>query len=197
MKSIKIDDVEILQFSANDQKVWEADLLDAPADLNRRLIYKPTHECELCLNKLKSEYTIEKLEALGVATIPTKRDDFVNLVTALPSYKDANGNATGSFTPKVLKVDATPILTISEVDIKLLKHCHKDSDAKINEMLIWIVGEKTKGCQKRLVKKWVDDGKLEKLGVTDIPTDKDALTAVIFARPEYKNRATLVAESEI
>lgn len=45
-------------------------------------------------------------------------------------------------------------------------------------------------------KEWVDGGKLAANGVNSIPIDKEELAELIFAQPNYKDRAARQAEAE-
>ncbi len=88
-----------------------------------------------------------------------------------------------------VKVNDIEIFQISDVDLKLLDYDLLEIDKEINQRLQYIIEHKSKQCFQRMKAEWVDSGKLESLGVTSIPTNRDELVNLITLRPEYKNRA--------
>lgn len=89
MKSIKLDDQEIRQFTDTDTLLWANDMLEVGSQLEKRLISKINKERDICFIKFKEYWNSDKLEKLGVQSIPTDRDEFVNLITARDDYFDA------------------------------------------------------------------------------------------------------------
>lgn len=68
-----------------------------------------------------------------------------------------------------------------------------DLDEDLKRRLQWVLTNKYDECYKRLFNEWFP--KLAERGVTSIPTDKDAFAQLVFAQPDYKNRATRDAEA--
>ncbi len=86
---ISVNDVELFSLSDTQKKVICNDISTVifDEDMKRRLQYILTHKYEQCFKRLKIEWDA-KLEAAGVASIPTNRDAYAELVFALPAYKD-------------------------------------------------------------------------------------------------------------
>jgi len=61
--------------------------------------------------------------------------------------------------------------------------------------LQWVLTHKYDQCFKKLKLEW--DDKLKANGVTMIPTDPDAYAALVFAQPNYKDKATRDAEAAL
>lgn len=95
---------------------------------------------------------------------------------------------------KSVKVNNIEIFQISDIQEKLLEHDLLEIDNEINRRMQYIIDHKCDQCFKRMKEQWVDSGKLEGLGVSSIPTNRDELVTLITARPEYKNRETREAE---
>lgn len=95
---------------------------------------------------------------------------------------------TSVYADDVVKVNDTPILTITNIDKLILANDLLDVNVEISRRLKWVIDDKVNNCFFRMYAEWVTNGKLEKLGVTSIPTKRDDLVALIIARPEYKNR---------
>ena len=95
-----------------------------------------------------------------------------------------------------ISVDDKELFTLSETQKKVIKN-DIDSDIFEDDMkrrLNYILTHKYEQCFKRLKAEW--EPKLATLGVSSIPTDKDALAELIFLRPEYKDRAARDLEAE-
>lgn len=60
-------------------------------------------------------------------------------------------------------------------------------DADMKRRLQWVLTHKYEECFKALKAEW--DPKLAANGVTMIPTDPDAYAQLVFAQPNYKDRA--------
>ena len=87
-----------------------------------------------------------------------------------------------------VSVDDVEIYTLTETQKKVIKN-DINSDIFNDDMkrrLDWVLKHKYAQCFKRLKAEW--DVKLPTLGVESIPTDPDAYAALVFARPEYKDR---------
>ena len=87
-----------------------------------------------------------------------------------------------------ISVDDQELFTLSETQKKIIKN---DINADLFEddmkrRLNWVLTHKYEQCFKRFKAEW--DAKLPALGVESIPTDPDAYAALVFARPEYKDR---------
>ncbi len=95
---------------------------------------------------------------------------------------------------KSVKVNDIEIFQISDIDIKLLEGELLAVDAEIYRRLEWVIKNKCDQIFNRMKVGWVDSGKLAELGVTSIPTARDALVELITALPEYKNREQREAE---
>lgn len=86
---IDVDGVEVLTLSDTQKNVIKNEIPTAifDADMKRRVDYILTHKYEQCFKRLKAEWDV-KLEALGVQSIPTNKDEYAVLVFAQDSYKD-------------------------------------------------------------------------------------------------------------
>lgn len=87
---IKVDEQEVFELSAWEKKVIQHDIPaeSFQADMKRRLEWVLKHKCERCYERLEKEW-IEKLRAdPQVSSIPTDKEEFVNMVTARADYKD-------------------------------------------------------------------------------------------------------------
>ena len=68
-------------------------------------------------------------------------------------------------------------------------------DEDLKRRLQYILMHKYEQCFDRLKKEW--EPKLVANGVTSVPTDKDAYATLVFAQPNYRDRSTRDAESEL
>ena len=95
-----------------------------------------------------------------------------------------------------ISVNDVELFTLSDTQKKVI--CNDiptgvfDEDMK--RRLQYILTHKYEQCFKRLKTEW--DAKLEKAGVTSIPTNKDAYAELVFALPEYKDRAARDLEAK-
>jgi len=95
-----------------------------------------------------------------------------------------------------ISVDDKELFTLSETQKNVIKN-DINSDIFEEDMkrrIKYFPLHKYEQCFKRLKAEW--EPKLAKAGVESIPTDKDALAELIFARPEYKNRKARDLEAE-
>lgn len=83
----------------------------------------------------------------------------------------------------------TPVITVTDTDRVLFAHDLVDIDRDLIRRLRDTIINKTGKIYSRLYDEWVISGKLEELGVTEIPLSRDSLITLITSRPEYKNRA--------
>ena len=95
---------------------------------------------------------------------------------------------------KSIKVNDIEIFQISNTDEELLGQDLLEVDAEINRRMQYIIDHKVDQCFKRMKEEWVDSGKLEGLGVTSIPTNRDELVALITAQPDYMTKAQKIAK---
>jgi len=88
-----------------------------------------------------------------------------------------------------ISVDGVELFTLSETQKKVIQHdIHADIfDEDMKRRLQYIVMHKFERCFERLKKEW--EGKLADSGIEFIPTSKEAFAEMVFALPEYKNRA--------
>jgi len=99
-----------------------------------------------------------------------------------------------------ISVDGKELFTLTEVQKKVIKNevLADIFEEDMKRRLHYIIMHKYEQCFKRLKAEW--DSKLEKAGVESIPTNKDAYAELVFARPEYKDRAArdkLAAKKEV
>ena len=95
-----------------------------------------------------------------------------------------------------ISVDDTELYTLSETQKSVIKN---DINVDLFEddmkrRLDWVLKHKYEQCFKRLKAEW--DVKLLALDVETIPTDPDAYAELVFARPEYRDRAQRDLEAE-
>ena len=64
----------------------------------------------------------------------------------------------------------------------------------VERRLFYIINHKYEQCFNRLKKEW--EARLTKEGAQYIPTDKDVLAELVFAHPEYKDRAARDLENK-
>lgn len=86
---ISVNDVELLTLTETQIKVLQNEIKSEifDADMKRRVDYIVTHKYAQCFKKLKAEWD-PKLAAAGVASVPTDKDAYANLVFSQPDYKD-------------------------------------------------------------------------------------------------------------
>jgi len=87
-----------------------------------------------------------------------------------------------------ISVDNKDLFELTTTQKNVIKNCINSDvfDEDMKRRLQWVLMHKYEQCFKRLKDEW--DGKLPGLGVSSIPTDKDAYAEMIFALPEYKDR---------
>lgn len=93
--------------------------------------------------------------------------------------------------------DKKIIVELNETEQKVIKNDISEEifDADMDRRVNWVLRHKYERCFERLKKEWVDNkdsegkSKLERNGVTSIPTNRDALAELIFTQPDYKNRS--------
>ena len=95
-----------------------------------------------------------------------------------------------------IKVDDELLFELTEIQKNVMKNDIASDifDADMKRRLEYILTHKYEQCFKRLKAEW--DPKLEVLGVESIPTNKDAYAELVFARPEYKDRAAKDLEAK-
>jgi len=95
-----------------------------------------------------------------------------------------------------ISVDDTELYTLSTTQKNVIKNdINADIfDADMKRRLDWVLKHKYEQCFKRLKAEW--DVRLPALGVETIPTDPDAYAELVFARPEYKDRAARDLEAQ-
>lgn len=90
-----------------------------------------------------------------------------------------------------MKVSVNDVELFNMSDIKKQVICNDIPDEVLEEDLqrrmAYILAHKYERCMERLKKEWLP--KLKAAGVANIPLDDDAFAALVFARPEYKNRS--------
>ena len=86
---IKVNDTELFELTDMQKKVLQNDIPKEifEEDVKRRLFYIINHKYEQCFKRLKNEWE-PKLAAKGVASIPTDKDAFAQLVFDQPEYED-------------------------------------------------------------------------------------------------------------
>lgn len=95
-----------------------------------------------------------------------------------------------------IKVNDKELFELTETQKAVMKNdIHADDfDADMERRLHYILNHKYEQCFKRLKQEW--DQKLPSLGVTSVPTDKDAYANLVFAQPCYKCRKTRDLEAK-
>jgi hypothetical protein len=85
---ISVNDRELFTLTETQKAVIKNDIHadEFDADMERRLQWILTHKYERCFDRLKKEWD-QKLPSLGVASVPTDKDAYANLVFAQPCYK--------------------------------------------------------------------------------------------------------------
>jgi len=93
-----------------------------------------------------------------------------------------------------IKVDDVELYTLSETQKKVIKD-EIDSnifDEDMKRRLQWVLIHKYEQCYKRLREKW--EPILIADGAESLPTDPDAFATLVFAHPNYKDRASREVE---
>lgn len=90
---VKLDDEVLFEIDERMIRLLSHDLVDPVAEIKRRLRWIIEHKCDRCFDRLSSEWLAQeengqsKIANAGVASLPTDKRAFVDLVQALPSYK--------------------------------------------------------------------------------------------------------------
>ena len=86
-------------------------------------------------------------------------------------------------------VNDKELFTLSDTQKQVIKdNVHEDIfDADMERRLQWVLMHKYEQCFAALKQEW--DPKLAKNGVTMMPTDPDAYAQLVFAQPNYQDRA--------
>ena len=88
-----------------------------------------------------------------------------------------------------IKIDDVVVLELTETQEKVIKAYILDEEFQGD--MIRRVNEAIQGkylnCFKRLKDEW--DPKLETIGISAVPTNKDEYAKLIFSQPEYKTRS--------
>jgi len=94
-----------------------------------------------------------------------------------------------------ISVNDKELLTLSETQKKVICNDIDASllDEDLKRRLSYILLHKYEQCFKRLKQEW--EPKLAAKGVKALPTDRDEFAALVFAQPEYKDRAQREAEA--
>lgn len=85
------------------------------------------------------------------------------------------------------------ILELTDIQKQVIQNDIEEDifDADMERRLAWILTHKYEQCFDRLKKEW--EPKLEEAGEESLPTNKDTFAALVFARPEYKNKSAKIA----
>jgi|SRR5271154_1322725 len=88
-----------------------------------------------------------------------------------------------------ISVNDQELFTLSDTQKQVIKNDIPADifDADMNRRLQWVLIHKYEECFKALKAEW--DPKLAANGVAMIPTDPDAYAQLVFAQPNYKDRA--------
>lgn len=88
-----------------------------------------------------------------------------------------------------ISVNDEELFTLSETQKKVIENEIPSEvfDEDMKRRLNYILMHKYERCFERLKCEW--DGRLPTLGVSMIPTNRDAYAELVFSRPEYKNRS--------
>lgn len=88
-----------------------------------------------------------------------------------------------------ISVNDQELFTLSETQKQVIQNdIHVEMfDADMKRRLQWILMHKYEECFKDLKKEW--DDKLAKNGIKMIPTDPEEYAQLVFAQPNYKDRA--------
>jgi len=89
-----------------------------------------------------------------------------------------------------ISVNDQELFTLSETQQQVIKNDIPEElfDTDMKRRLQWILMHKYEECFKDLKKEW--DPKLAANGIDMIPTDPDKYAQLVFAQPNYKDRAT-------
>lgn len=85
---IYIDDLELFEITNTDRLLLEHDIINVDDEIKRRLEYIIKHKVDQCYSRLKSEWDKKFESDVNVASIPTKRDNYVALVVSHHDYKN-------------------------------------------------------------------------------------------------------------
>lgn len=88
-----------------------------------------------------------------------------------------------------ISVDNKELFTLSEIEKQVIKNdIHSEIfDEDMKRRIQWVLMHKYEECFKRLKTEW--DSKLAANGVKMIPTDADEYAKVVFAQPNYQDKA--------
>ena len=103
-----------------------------------------------------------------------------------------------------ISVDDQEVFRLSETQKKVIKNDIQEEvfDADMKRRLEYILMHKYERCFERLKAEWCNSSpgqqsKLEKNGVSSIPTNPDQLAELIFTQQNYKNRSKRESESKL
>jgi hypothetical protein len=101
--------------------------------------------------------------------------------------------------PIEIKVNNTVVYTVSDLDIMVLKDAINSNElsAVMGSRLASAIAAKTDQIAIGMFKKWLYGGLLAANGITEVPLNKEDLLQLIFAQPNYKDRAARDAEQEL
>jgi len=96
-----------------------------------------------------------------------------------------------------ISVNDQELFTLSEVQKRVIQNDIPEEifDEDMKRRLRWVLlEEKYQNCFRRLKDEWLTPGsdgmsKLERNGVSSIPTHQEELAELIFSQPNYKNRS--------
>lgn len=93
-----------------------------------------------------------------------------------------------------LQCNGQDIVSINDNQKKVMCHYLPSSEfeADMQRRVQWVIGHKYEQCLKRFRAEW--EAKLKAEGAKSIPVNDDEFCALIFARPDYKDRAARDAE---
>lgn len=88
---ISVDDQELFTLTDTQKNVIMNDVLsdEFDADMKRRLQWIIAEKYNRCFERLKKEWE-PKLAERGIASIPTNKDAFAELIFTQPDYKNRN-----------------------------------------------------------------------------------------------------------
>jgi hypothetical protein len=88
-----------------------------------------------------------------------------------------------------ISVNDKELFTLSDIQKQVIKNDIPEDifDEDMNRRIQWILMHKYEECFKALKAEW--DLKLAANGVKMIPTDPDAYAQLVFAQPNYQDRA--------
>lgn len=84
-----VDQEEVLDLATWQENLIKNDIASSlfEADMKRRVSGIILHKLDQCFKRMEDEWR-PKLIAEGAASLPTSREEFVNLVLSHPNYKD-------------------------------------------------------------------------------------------------------------